>query len=72
MRRVFWIPNCLFEMIHFEIQTVLFYYFRMSRQLSAQYDKAALQSAVDAVKSKSMGYIKASKVFNVPRPTIII
>lgn len=42
----------------------------MSRQLSVKYDKAALQSAVDAVKSKSMGYLKASKVFKVPRPTI--
>lgn len=42
----------------------------MSRQLSVKYDKAALQSAVDAVKSKSMGYLKASNVFKVPRPTI--
>jgi len=40
----------------------------MSRPL--KYDKTALKNAVGAVKSKSMCYFKASRLYNVPRSTI--
>jgi len=43
----------------------------MSRQLKAKtYDATSLERAVHAVRSKSMGYLKASKMFHVPRTTI--
>ena len=47
----------------------------MSRQMGAKrprakYDEAALAAAVNSVKSKSMDYLKASKLYHVPRSTI--
>lgn len=43
----------------------------MSRQRKGKsYDLVALERAVRAVQSKTMGYQKASKIYNVPRTTI--
>lgn len=44
----------------------------MSRQDGAKprYDEAALAAAASAVKSQSIGYLKESRAYNVPRSTI--
>lgn len=41
-----------------------------SKKLRQTWDKSAMKEAIAAIKEKRMGYLKASKLFNVPKTTL--
>lgn len=69
-----WIyPNLILPLLSSNVNSLDYFFHRMVRNYvkkRAPYDEEAMQNAIKAVQSGSMGYMKAANTFGVKRETL--